>query len=121
MSKSGLFAHFGSKEELQLATIEHARQIYVEQVILPGLAHSPASRRSRDFAIATLPSWSDVSFRAGAFSRRPWLNSMHDQGLSGDTIAALQRQWLDNARGAAGDGIDAGELDGSIDPIPTRL
>jgi AcrR family transcriptional regulator len=41
MSKSGLFAHFGSKEELQLATIEHARQIYVDQVILPGLAHSP--------------------------------------------------------------------------------
>ena len=40
MSKSGLFAHFGSKEELQLAAIEHARQMYVDQVILPGLAHS---------------------------------------------------------------------------------
>jgi len=68
MSKSGLFAHFGSKEELQLATIEHARQIYVEQVILPGLAaFAGQSRRSRDFAIATLPSWSDVSFRAVLF------------------------------------------------------
>src|SRR5271170_2654060 len=38
MSKSGLFAHFGSKEDLQLATIEEARQRYVQQVIAPALA-----------------------------------------------------------------------------------
>jgi AcrR family transcriptional regulator len=37
MSKSGLFAHFGSKEELQLATVEAARQIFVEHVIRPAL------------------------------------------------------------------------------------
>jgi AcrR family transcriptional regulator len=35
MSKSGLFAHFGSKEELQLATIDAARQIFVDEVIAP--------------------------------------------------------------------------------------
>jgi AcrR family transcriptional regulator len=35
MSKSGLFAHFGSKEELQLATIDKAREIFVETVITP--------------------------------------------------------------------------------------
>jgi AcrR family transcriptional regulator len=33
MSKSGLFAHFGSKESLQLATIEEARHRYVKEVI----------------------------------------------------------------------------------------
>jgi hypothetical protein len=38
-------------------------------------------------------------------------------GVVRDTIAALQRQWLDMLEGAAGDGIGAGELDGSIDPI----
>ena len=38
MSKSGLFAHFGSKEELQLATIEEARQRYVREVITPALS-----------------------------------------------------------------------------------
>src|ERR1700742_4582783 len=37
MSKSGLFAHFGSKEELQLATIETASEIFVEHVIEPAL------------------------------------------------------------------------------------
>jgi|SRR5690242_5323101 len=37
MSKSGLFAHFGSKEELQLATIETARALFNELVVEPSL------------------------------------------------------------------------------------
>src|SRR5712671_5821003 len=37
MSKSGLFAHFGSKEELQLATIETARQRFVDAMFRPAL------------------------------------------------------------------------------------
>ena len=35
MSKSGLFAHFGSKEELQLATVDHAGAMFVAEVIAP--------------------------------------------------------------------------------------
>ena len=35
MSKSGLFGHFGSKEDLQLATIEKACDIFIERVIQP--------------------------------------------------------------------------------------
>src|SRR5271163_92970 len=35
ISKSGLFAHFGSKEELQLAVVEMARKLFVERVIRP--------------------------------------------------------------------------------------
>lgn len=38
MSKSGLFAHFGSKEELQLATIGMAEEIFQEEVLAPALA-----------------------------------------------------------------------------------
>src|SRR5260370_3407929 len=37
MSKSGLFAHFGSKEELQLATIEVARHIFIDKVTRPAI------------------------------------------------------------------------------------
>ena len=35
MSKSGLYAHFGSKEELQLATVDHAAALFVREVIAP--------------------------------------------------------------------------------------
>jgi AcrR family transcriptional regulator len=44
MSKSGLFAHFGSKEELQLATVDHAAEIIVAEVIAP--ARSASRRRA---------------------------------------------------------------------------
>src|SRR4051794_29436183 len=41
MSKSGLFAHFGSKEELQLATVARAWEIF-ESEVLPGPHDDPA-------------------------------------------------------------------------------
>src|SRR5262247_59621 len=41
MSKSGLYAHFGSKQELQLATVEEAERILQAEVIDPALAARP--------------------------------------------------------------------------------
>jgi AcrR family transcriptional regulator len=41
MSKSGLYAHFGSKQELQLATVEAAGRIFDAEVIQPALAAPP--------------------------------------------------------------------------------
>src|SRR5579864_9517158 len=35
MSKTGIFAHFGSKEQLQLATVDAAKQVFLEQVVQP--------------------------------------------------------------------------------------
>src|SRR5438046_2920609 len=45
MSKSGLFAHFGSKEELQLATVEKARKMVIGQVTRPATAPSKGMAR----------------------------------------------------------------------------
>src|SRR5512135_1578648 len=50
MSKSGLFAHFGSKEELQLATIETASALFAEQVIEPASAAPTGLERLRRLA-----------------------------------------------------------------------
>ncbi len=74
MSKSGLFAHFGSKEELQLATIEAARRRFVDHVIRPSrplprgrarlealLADSPPERRR-----AAIGAWSAAGARQAA-------------------------------------------------------
>jgi len=44
VSKSGVFAHFGSKEELQLATIERAREVFIERVIQPALERRGLAR-----------------------------------------------------------------------------
>ena len=45
MSKSGLFAHFRSKEQLQLQTMERARQRFVDVVVRPALAACSRSCR----------------------------------------------------------------------------
>ena len=117
MSKSGLFAHFGSKEDLQLATIEHARKVYVDHVILPGLAHA--------VGVATLNALCDRyvalmerrAFPGGCFFAAAMAEFDARPGVVRDTIAALQRQWLDMLEGAASDGIRLGELDPSVDPV----
>src|SRR5436309_6705567 len=50
MSKSGLFAHFGSKEELQLATIETASAVFEAQVLEPAAGASGGLDRLRRLA-----------------------------------------------------------------------
>ncbi len=47
MSKSGLFAHFGSKQELQLATIEVAAERFVAAVIVPAMSAPDGAPRLR--------------------------------------------------------------------------
>jgi len=45
VSKSGLYAHFGSKEKLQRETIEAAREVIEREVATPGMAASPGLER----------------------------------------------------------------------------
>jgi AcrR family transcriptional regulator len=47
MSKSGLFGHFGSKEELQLATIDAAQRRFVSAVVEPALGEPEGGPRLR--------------------------------------------------------------------------
>jgi AcrR family transcriptional regulator len=41
MSKSGVYAHFGSKQDLQLATVDEAGRIFHAEVVEPALAAAP--------------------------------------------------------------------------------
>jgi AcrR family transcriptional regulator len=117
MSKSGLFAHFGSKEELQLAAIEHARQMYVDQVILPGLAHSSGIATLYGLCDRYVALMERRVFPGGCFFAAAMAEFDARPGVVRDTIALLQRQWLDMLEGAARDGIRLGELNRSVDPI----
>src|SRR2546422_4675810 len=47
MSKSGLFAHFGSKEDLQLLTLKQAQILFFEEVLSPALKHARGLPRLR--------------------------------------------------------------------------
>jgi AcrR family transcriptional regulator len=67
MSKSGLFAHFGSKEELQLATIDAARRRFVERVVKPS-RHLPRGRERLEMLLRDwLRYYRDQVFAGGCF------------------------------------------------------
>ena len=61
MSKSGLFAHFGSREDLQLAVLEHAAQRYGETVLMPVLKIERGLPRLR----AMFEHWLDWTLASG--------------------------------------------------------
>ena len=61
MSKSGLFAHFGSREDLQLAVLEHFAQLYGERVFVPVLKIERGLPRLR----ALFERWLDWTLASG--------------------------------------------------------
>jgi AcrR family transcriptional regulator len=61
MSKSGLFAHFGSREDLQLAVLEHAARLYGEKVFVPVLKIERGLPRLR----ALFERWLDWTLESG--------------------------------------------------------
>src|SRR5215468_1992636 len=67
MSKTGIFAHFGSKEQLQLATVEAAKQVFLEQIVNPALKQP----RGKVRLLAMLEHWigyvERIVFRGGCF------------------------------------------------------
>ena len=61
LSKSGLFAHFGSREELQVAAIEAAAARFTETVFVPALK----ARRGVPRLRALFDNWLDWTARSG--------------------------------------------------------
>src|SRR6188472_3000608 len=67
MSKSGLFAHFGSKEELQLATVEAASAVFAAQVTDPAAGASTGHERLRRLVDGYLRYLAVDTFPGGCF------------------------------------------------------
>jgi AcrR family transcriptional regulator len=115
MSKSGLFAHFGSKEELQLAVIGKARDIFVREVV------EPAYKSERGLArlLAMLDCWLDYVgrsvFRGGCFFMASAIEFDSRPGQVRDLIAELSKSWLDAIENEARYAQSLGQLDAKID------
>jgi len=110
MSKSGLFAHFGSKEELQLATVDHAAALFVREVIAPareaprGVARVWALCENMvDYAQRQVfPGGCFFAAAAFEFNRRP--------GAVRDRIEHMLGTWLSYLEHAVEQAQQTGEL-----------
>jgi AcrR family transcriptional regulator len=67
LSKAGLFAHFGSKESLQLAVIEEARRVFADKVIEPSASAPEGLPRLFALQMNWIVYLRDATFRGGCF------------------------------------------------------
>ena len=116
MSKSGLFAHFGSKEELQLATIEMAREIFVEHIIRPALAEPEGIDRLLKLCQGWLGHVEGKVFKGGCFFTAASLEFDSRSGPVRDAIADAMKAWLETLARAVEAAKKARHLKAAIDP-----
>jgi AcrR family transcriptional regulator len=111
MSKSGLFAHFGSKEELQLATVEYAAKLFVTEVIDP--ARSAPKGLARIWALCDhMIGYSERQvFPGGCFFAATSFEYNNRPGPVRDRIEEMIRSWLSYLEHAVEQAQEAGELD----------
>ena len=111
MSKSGLFAHFGSKESLQLATIEEARRRYVKEVIEPALSSRSGITRLYALCQAFLSYLERAVFPGGCFFASAMAEfDAKGPSLARDRIVECQEQWMTTLERAAEGARAKGEL-----------
>jgi AcrR family transcriptional regulator len=116
VSKAGVFAHFGSKEELQLATIRAAADRFTEAVLAPVL-DAPAGLAR---LVALCNSWIDYchrkEFPGGCFFFSAFADYDAKPGRVHDALADARRQWLGFFEALATDAQHRGEMDPDADP-----
>src|SRR5262245_27825399 len=115
MSKSGLFAHFGSKEDLQVATVEAARAIFIREVIRPAFDTAQGLVRLWQLCDIWLSYVQSGVFRGGCFFAAAAAEFDSRPGPVRDRIAEIMKEWLSTLRNAIIEAQDAGQLDKEID------
>src|SRR6185295_15982142 len=116
-SKSGLFAHFGSKEELQVATVEAARLIFIHEVIKPAFKAREGILRLWKLCDTWLGYVESGVFRGGCFFAAAASEFDGRPGAVRDRIAAIMKEWLAVLRDAVKEAQSAGHLETNSDPV----
>jgi len=116
MSKSGLYAHFGSKQELQLATVEEAERIFTEQVVQPALAARPGLAQLAAVCEAFFGYVQRRVFPGGCFFASTALEMGTRPGPVRERVAAIQSGFAALLRGFAATALEQHELPAREDP-----
>jgi AcrR family transcriptional regulator len=115
ISKSGLFAHFGSKEELQCSAVEAAKDIFIEEVIAPATARQ-GLRRLRALCEHWFRYAETRVFPGGCFFAAASLEFDDRPGKVRDRIVDLMKQWLLLLEQTVREAQTSGELKRDVNP-----
>jgi len=114
MSKSGLFAHFNSKEQLQLHVLAEARQRFIEIVIAPALQKPRGEARLRAIFESTLKQWED-DLPGGCIFHAVSAELDDQPGPARDYLVETQRDYADTLRRAAEIAVEEGQFRKDLD------
>jgi AcrR family transcriptional regulator len=116
MSKSGLFAHFGSREDLLLAVLNHGQQEFIAVVLNPALKKPRGTPRLRAMFVNWLD-WTESADLPGGCPMIGGATEFDDKpGPVKDMLASGQRGWIDTLQRAVRQARDEGQLAPATDP-----
>lgn len=116
MSKGGISAHFRSKLDLQLATVERAAQVFQDAVVLPTRSKRPGKARLEALDDAWFQYLDDGIFEGGCFFTNAMLE-LDDLALSEvrDAVVTQYNRLLDYVEHHAKEAIQKGEFRNDLD------
>jgi AcrR family transcriptional regulator len=115
MSKSGLFAHFRSKEQLQLATVEMANALFDERVTGPAEDAATGFERLRRLVDGYLKYLEVETFPGGCFFASVLAEVDTQPGPVRDRLVAFLGDWLGRIEEAIKDAQHEGAIDAAED------
>ena len=111
MSKSGLYAHFQSKQELQLATIDAASQIFFDEVVAPALAAPEGVAQLRVLCDSFFAHLTRRTFPGGCFFAGAVLEMGTRPGPVKERIVEFQTTFVALIQQFAATAVEQGSLD----------
>jgi len=116
MSKSGLYAHFGSKQELQLAVVRTARAIFDQRVTEPADLAASAMDRLRVLVDGFVGYLEAETFPGGCFFASVLAEVDTHPGPVRDELVAFLDDWLARLETTIREAQSEGALDPAEDP-----
>jgi AcrR family transcriptional regulator len=115
MSKSGLFAHFRSKEEVQLSLLQHMADVANAQVVAPAMRAAEGLPRLQ----ALVENWLGWTTKAGLRGGCPIAAALFElDDLAGEVrarVAAMEASWRGLLASLVRQAIDRGQLSADLD------
>jgi AcrR family transcriptional regulator len=115
MSKSGLFAHFKSKEEIDIALLEQMVQVANKSVVVPAMRAQKGLPR----LMALVENWFGWSTKAGLVGGCPAAAGMFElddvEGPVREKLLELEQQWNEALKQFVSEAIATGELREDLD------
>ena len=113
LSKSGLFAHFGSKEALEVAVVEEGARLFLHEVMIPALREARGEPRVR----AMFERWHTWGDRPGGCFFVGASAELDDRpGPARDAMVRALKDWVDALATAARIAITEGHFRTDLDP-----